>query len=70
MAAVAGLIHLMDSIYTVGVKYWRLNFYLRAKLKCRISGAVWHLVWWIWGGFRPPGAVATEIRADSALIRR
>jgi hypothetical protein len=27
------------------------------------------LIWWIPGGFRPLGAVATDIRADSTLIR-
>ncbi len=33
-------------------------------------GAVWPLILWISVGFRPPGAVATDIRADSTLIRR
>ncbi len=37
--------------------------------RCRIVGAVWPLILWISGGFRPPGAVATDIRADSTSIR-
>ena len=52
----------------LGVNYWKLKFYLRAKLECRVFGAVWPLIWWISGGFRPPVAVATVIRADSNLI--
>ncbi len=56
-------------VLLLGVNYWRLNFHVRAKLACRICGAVWLLIWWIWGGFRPPEAVATDIRADSMLIR-
>ena len=47
-----------------------LEAYLRAKLECRIFGAARPLIWWMSGGFRPPGAVATEIRADWTLIRR
>ncbi len=40
-------------------------FDLRAKLGCVVSVALWLLIWWVSGGFRPPGAVATEIRANS-----
>ncbi len=54
----------------LGVNYWKLQFYLRGKLECRVCGAVWPLIWWISSGFRPPGAVATDIRADSTLMRR
>ncbi len=53
-----------------GVNYWRLNFYLRAQLECRIFGAVWAWIWLILGGFRPPGAVVTDIWADATVIRR
>ncbi len=35
-----------------GVNYWKLTVYLRAKLECRVFGAVWPLLWWIWGRFR------------------
>ncbi len=38
----------------MGANYWKLNFFLRAKLEYRIFGAVWPLIWWIWGGFRLP----------------
>ncbi len=41
----------------LGVNYGRLDVYLRAKLVCR----VWPLIWWISGGFRLPGGVATDI---------
>ncbi len=34
--------------------YWKLQVYLRAKLECRVFGAVWPLIWWIWSGFSPP----------------
>jgi hypothetical protein len=52
------------------VSYWKLESDLRAKLEFGVFGAVWLLIWLIWGSFRPPGAVATDIRADSTLIRR
>ncbi len=48
---------------------WRLKSYFRAKLECHVSEAVWALIGWMSGGFRPPGAVATDIRADPTLIR-
>ncbi len=54
----------------MGVIYWELKFHLRAMLECWLFGPVWPLIWWIWRGFRPPGEVATDIRADSTLIRR
>jgi hypothetical protein len=44
--------------HPIGVKYLKFDFYLRAKLECRVSGTVWLLIWWISGGVRPPGAVA------------
>ena len=47
----------------------KLQFYLRAKLGCRVSGKVRPLIWWIWGDLRPPGAVGIDIRTDSTLIR-
>ncbi len=52
-----------------GVHYWKLKVYLRAKLEGWVFGAAWPLIWWIWGGFRLPGAFAADIRADSTLIR-
>ncbi len=61
--------HLSGGAGMLGVNYWRLNFPLRAKLGGQILGEVWPLIWWISGGFRPPGAVATDIRADPTLIR-
>ncbi len=45
-----------------------LNIDLRAKLDCRIFWAVGPLIWWIWGGFRPPGSVTRDIRPVSTLI--
>jgi hypothetical protein len=54
----------------LGANYWKLKFDLRAKLESRVSGAVPPLICWIWGGVRPPGAVAPDIRAGSTLIRR
>ncbi len=51
-------------VYYLGIS-WKLKFYLRDKLECRVFGAVWHLIWGISGGCRLPGAVATDIRADS-----
>ncbi len=51
------------------VNYWELNIDLRAKLERRVFGSVWLLIWWIWGSFRPPGSVTTDIRPDSTLIR-
>ncbi len=39
-------------LHFLRVNYWRLNVYFRAKLECRVFGAVWPL---IWGGFRPQG---------------
>ena len=52
------------------VNYWKLKLYLRAELECRGFGLVRPLIWWIWVGFRPPAAVATDMRADSTSIRR
>ncbi len=54
---------------TLRVDYWKLKFYLRAELACWVFGAVWPLFCRIWVGFRPPGAIATDIQADSTLIR-
>ncbi len=54
----------------LGVNSWELDFHTRAKLEWWVFGVVLHLIWWISGGFRPPGAVAPDIRADSTLIRR
>ncbi len=42
----------------LGVNYWKLNVYIRAKLECRVFGRV------------GPGAVAPNIGADSIVIRR
>ncbi len=54
----------------LGVNYWKLNFYFRVKLDCRVLRAVLPLIWWIWDGFTLPGAVAADIRAESTLIRQ
>ncbi len=49
---------------------WKLKLYLRAKLECRVFGAVWPLIWLILGGFRFFGAVGTDFRTDPTLTRR
>jgi hypothetical protein len=54
----------------LAVNYWKLNFDLRAMLECGVFAAVWPSIRRISGGLRPPGAVATEIRAGSTSIRR
>ncbi len=41
------------------VNYREINIDLRAKLERIIVGVVWAMIWWIWGGFRPPGSVTT-----------
>ncbi len=50
--------------------YGRLKFDLLAKFGCLVFGVVLRLIWRVWGGFRPPGAVSTESRADSTFSRR
>ncbi len=54
----------------LGVNYWKLAFYHRAELECRCFEAVRPLIWQILGGLKRPVAVATDILADSTLIRR
>ena len=49
--------------------YWKLNSTAGLSWDVEVSGMFWPLIWWISVGFRPPGAVATAIRADSTLIR-
>ncbi len=43
----------VDVSRSLGVNYWKLDFYLRAKLECRVFGALRPLIWWSWGGFSP-----------------
>ncbi len=40
---------------------------VRFGVECRMFGAVWLLIWWIWSGFRHPGAVATDIRTAKPI---
>ncbi len=53
----------------VTVREWELDVDLTAKLEYCIFVAGWPLIWWIFGGVRPPRSVTTASRPDSTLMR-